>query len=120
MTDYISQYTSPRFPYEKQEADRLVAKFETDATVTDGVVRWNSNKSVPPQDILDFWKFLGKPFDYAKSSKVREDETSQFLQDYRKAQKGRRRSREEMFELRANFGRGAKVVDVITGKVTKL
>jgi hypothetical protein len=97
------------------EVENLVEKFESDATVTDGVVRWNSNDSVPPLDILKLWQHVGKPFDFAKSDATRAAETAAFLAEYRRLNTGRKRSAEEMFELRAGFGEGAKVVDVVTG-----
>ena len=59
MTDYIKYYTNPSFPFQQQEAERLITKFEGETTVIDGVVRWVSNGSVPPEDILELWSFVG-------------------------------------------------------------
>jgi len=47
---------------------------------------------------------------------VRDRETQAFLAEYRRANKGRKRSAEEIFEMRAAFGPGETVVDVITGE----
>jgi hypothetical protein len=96
-TDYISQHRNPRFPFHKAETDRLIGQFSTDATVTDGVVRWNSNGRVPPQDILDFWAYLGFAFDVTKSKTVRDEETVLFLSDYRERMANHVSSAEELF-----------------------
>lgn len=115
MTDYVQQYENPRFPYEKREADRLALDFDTSASVdAAGIVRWRSNGAIPPADVLEFWRHLGKVFDHDASQALRQSEQAAFLDQYRRINAGRQRSDEEMFELRAAFGEGAEVVDVIT------
>ena len=42
------------------------------------------------------------------------------IEAYRQRRKGREYTPEELFEMRAAFGPGATVVDVLTGKRTKL
>ncbi|WP_199032189.1 hypothetical protein [Ralstonia sp. ASV6] len=101
--------------FEVAEPVQNAVGFESDAAVTDGVVRWNSNGRVPPQEILDLWAFLGKPFDPAKSTEARVAETKQFLADYRAQNDGRKPGDEELAEMRANFGPDARVVNVVTG-----
>lgn len=119
MTDYIRQYQNPRFPHEQRETERLIEKFDSDANVSaDGVVRWNSNGSVPPQDILDLWAHLKKPFNLEASVAAREEELTKFLAEYRA--NARPPSDEEIHEMRAAFGPGIEVVNVITGLRTKL
>lgn len=118
MTDYIRQYENPRFPFEKAEADRLRDSFTAQASVVDGVVRWNSNGRVPPQDVLDFWRHLGMPFDHTLSSATQSQETADFLSAYRA--NARAPSAEELLEMRAAFGPGETVVNVLTGQRTVL
>lgn len=84
------------------------------------MLRWKSNNSVPPQEVLDFWKYIGKRFNMTKSVAARERETKDFLKEYRKRMENYEHSAEEMAEMRAAFGEGATVVNVITGKKTKL
>lgn len=105
---------------QKKEAERIASDFEQSAFVSDGVVRWNSNNHVPPQDILDFWEFLEKPFDIAKSSMTREREDNAFIAEYRRTQANRQPSGEELAEMRAAFGEGGTVVNVITGRKINL
>lgn len=87
-------------------------------TVTDGVVRWNSNSRVPPQDILEDWAELGLPFDIEASAAARDAELADFLADYRANPP--EPTREEMFEMQAAFGKGATVVNAITGRRIRL
>jgi hypothetical protein len=88
--------------------------------MVDGVVRWKSNGEVPPQEVLDANRDRIPPVVMEKSIKVREQETEAFLREYRKQNLNRKPSHEELMEMRAAFGPGTTVVDVITGRKTKL
>lgn len=116
MTDYVQQLTTPRYPFEKREATRYLEWFETKATVTDGIVRWNSNHSVPPRDILALWAHCEKPFDLTRSAAIGRAETDQFLADYRAMQAHTRPSPEEVSQARAAHGPGVTLTDVISGR----
>lgn len=83
-----------------------------------GVVRWDSNGSVPPLDILEDWAELGLPFDLEASKAADAVEWEEFATRYRANQQAP--SDEEMFEMRAAFGPGAVVVDCISGRKTQL
>lgn len=122
MTDYVKYHEDPNAPiWAKRDAERLLGKFATDATVDqNGIVRWNSNGRVPPADILALWAHVGKPFNLELSNETRDVELSLSLADYRERQQDVLPSAEEMFEMRAAFGEGAEVVNIITGKTTKL
>ncbi len=113
MTDYIANLNDPRAPYHR-EAANLADRFQTDATVTDGVVRWVSNNSVPPQDILDLWQHLGFVFDMKASQAAHEADTSAFLAAYRAAN-ANGPGAEERAEARAAMGPGVEMCNVITG-----
>lgn len=113
MTNLTEAYNNSKSPYHR-EAVRLVGEFETAATVTDGIVRWNSNNRVPPTEVLDLWARQGFEFAYWGSVKVRDRETTQFLADYRANYQSP--SDEERIEARAAHGRGVVLVNAITGK----
>jgi hypothetical protein len=107
--------------WQQRENERLIAKFDADATVDAlGVVRWKSNNNVPPNDVLTLWHAANKPFNLALSTQVRTDETAAFLQQYREAALNAPRDpeaeAERAFELRAAFGPGVTVVNAITGE----
>jgi len=99
------------------EEDKARAKFG-DAAVMGGVVRWNSNGSVPPADCLGDWHDLGLIGDeeLEMSTAAREADTAKLLESYRKRNANRKLSAEERFELRANHGPGTTLVNVITGR----
>jgi hypothetical protein len=76
-----------------------------------GVYRWKTNNSVPPEDILNN-AGLDAPT-LARCKAARSTDLDQFMAKYRKAQAGRQPSAEERFEMRAAFGPGVEVVNVI-------
>lgn len=92
------------------------------ARVENGVVRWNSNDNVPFDDMLFDFVCIGA-IDEAtreRSNEARKADTAAFCAEYRKAQANRKPSAEELFEMRAAFGEGAEVVDVISGRRIQL
>lgn len=119
--NYINDYLSGR-EWRRKYAERTKEKFYTDASVDEnGVVTWNSNGNVPPEDILEFWEYVGiTGFNREASDAERERQTNEFLTAYRKQQENHKPSQEELYEMRAAFGEGTTVVNVITGKEIKL
>lgn len=113
----LKKYPEDHFFY--KEAMRKGDLFE-DVYVIDGIVRWKSNNSVPPTELLELWQYLNKDFSFEKSLKQQDIENSNFLKQYREQQANRSYSEEELFEMRSAFGTGTKVVDVITGKTIEL
>lgn len=93
------------------DEEKAMAAFINDAYVVRGIVRWSSNDSVPPRDVMADWDSLGVEFDYWKSVAVREDEVCASLKEY----SNRSPSPEDMSEMRAAFGEGANVVNIISG-----
>ena len=87
-----------------------------------GVAKWSSNSNIIPQDCyepLAYSNVLPKVY-LSKNIEARKEETSKFISDYKKKQKGYKPSAEERAEMEAAFGKGATVVDVITGNKYKL
>lgn len=85
---------------------------------SEGVYRWKVNNNVPPAEVLEK---AGVPEDMRKRcAVVRDRDNAKFFAEYRKAREGYKPSSEELYEMVAAFGPGATVVDVITGKRTRL
>ena len=86
----------------------------------DGVVRWTSNNRVMPKDCREILSHTVYRDLYSEdaSRAAEEAETAAFLDSYRKNYKGP--GEEEKAEMRAAFGTGATVVDVITGERIRL
>lgn len=100
-------------------AEKLAEQFE-DATVKGGVVRWNSNNSVPFEDMLtDFAEAGFIPFvTIGTSLEAREVDNKAFFAEYRKAQANRTEEQiaEQRFEARAAMGPGVEMVNIFTGE----
>jgi hypothetical protein len=107
----------PNHPF-RRDAENLALKFDTDTTYVDAIIRWKSNNQVPPQEVLDFWKYIGKRFNMAKAKAARERETKAFLARYKANQKPA--SFDERNQMTGAFGKGTVVVDVFTGRRTQL
>ena len=103
---------------ELSPADKIAKDAYTDA---DGIVRWKSNDSVPPADILENASLPEATV--LLSTHVRELETEAFLADYVRQQeefwtepKYAEARAEQRAEMRAAFGPGEEVVNVFTGR----
>lgn len=83
---------------------------------TGPVVRWNSNDRIPFADMLQEFKDAGwiDGQMYANSVEQRVVEDRAAIEAYCKNFKGY--SEEALLEMRAEFGPGAKVVNVLTGQ----
>lgn len=115
--EYIKGMTSER-KWERERAESTAKNLKEDATITDGVIRWNTNNSVPPADIVEFAAYLGMPVDVEKSKVARDKDTDEFFKRYRERQANltEEEKAERAFEMRAAFGPGEKVINIITGE----
>lgn len=79
------------------------------------VVRWNSNNAIPFSDMLEQFHMAGwiDGVTRLNSTAQRVKEDAEAIARYRANYRGP--SEEERFEMRAAFGAGAKVVNVLTG-----
>ena len=86
----------------------------------DGVVRWTGNSRVMPKECREILahSVYRDLFNEDASRAAEEAETAAFLESYRKNYKGP--GEEEKAEMRAAFGTGSAVVDIITGERIRL
>jgi len=93
-------------------------------TITDGVVRYTSKGNVPPMDIVDAMCELGliSVEDWQETKRVDAIETAEILENYRRrmAERTPEQIAEQEAEMRAAFGPGETVVNIITGQRTYL
>ena len=83
-----------------------------------GELRWNLSNNIVPGDILEMAVVDGT-IDIAlrnRTEEVRKVEDAEFFAQYRANREKYGYSDEEKFEMRAAFGEGETVVDIITGK----
>ena len=99
-----------------EEAKRLQEQLKTETYEKGGALYWKSNDTPVPMDVFRD-AMVEAP---AAQKAARDAHTDQFVANYRKAMENHVPSDEEMFEMRAAFGPGTTVVNVITGKETKL
>lgn len=84
------------------------------------VCRWASNGNCVPNDVMQEMHEQGvvTKAQVVATRNARDLETAQFLREYRERQQPA--TEEERTEMRAAFGEGATVVDVISGRETRL
>ena len=97
---------------QRDDAERLRDKFKTDTYERRGALHWKSNNAVVPLHCFRD-AYCSTP---AGQDTAYERELEAFIRDYSAQNKNRVPSPEEQFEMKAAFGPGATVVDVITGQ----
>ena len=126
MTRFERELSGALGAYWKSSAEKEIRKMEERQISgeiffgADGVVRWTSNNRVMPKDCREILSHTAyRDLFSEEASRAAEDaETAAFLESYRKNYTGP--SEEEKAEMRAAFGTGSTVVDVITGKRIRL
>ena len=105
----------------EKELERVRADFEAGKITVDenGVAR-NCIGRILMDDMLEKLTYITDEADVEATRAAREEETAAFFESYRKANRNRRRSAEELHEMRAAFGTGTTVVDIITGERVRL
>lgn len=118
--DYVALYQDKSNHVYRREVDRVASHCQDPehATFTDGVMRWTCNGAVPPEDIVALAKHLGMPVDIERTNQARGDELRSIIARMRA--NDRPMSEEEKAEARAAHGPGAVIVNVITGRRTRL
>ena len=79
--------------------------------------KWTSNDACCPMDACEEF---GIPCDKVAQQAALNEQLEAFAKEYHAAMKNHKYSDEEMFEMRSAFGEGTTVVNVLTGKRTKL
>ncbi len=125
FNSYIRAYEGGPAIVGHSEAVELVERFRTMENLyrkADGALRWISSDAVVPADIMELWHHAGvvtaEELETCKRIRTKEDAAS--IARYRRRQRNRKPSGEELYEMRAAFGEGATVVDVFSGRRTKL
>jgi hypothetical protein len=87
-----------------------------------GLYRWNSNDRIPPAEIIEQFRSAGYLTDAQAEAHndQRSIENERIMDEYRAFMATYVPTAEERYEMMAAFGAGTKVVNVITGKVTRV
>ncbi len=126
MTRFERELSGALGAYWKSSAEKEIRKMEERQMNgeiffgADGVVRWTSNNRVMPKDCREILSHTAyRDLFSEEASRAAEDaETAAFLESYRKNYTGP--SEEEKAEMRAVFGTGTTVCDIITGERIRL
>ena len=126
MTRFERELSGALGAYWKSSAEKEIRKMEERQMNgeiffgADGVVRWTSNNRVMPKDCREILSHTAyRDLFSEEASRAAEDaETAAFLESYRKNYTGP--SEEEKAEMRAAFGSGTTVCNIITGERIRL
>lgn len=79
---YLDDYLAIRHNGSKlniDEVENALKKFTEDTYVSDGVVKWKIDNTIPTVEFLDLWLCDGKEFDYDKSIWMMENHSNQYI-----------------------------------------
>lgn len=103
----------------EKEMWKAVEKIKEMNISDNGIATWKSNGNYVPDDILEKLDWAGVAFiDYEATKKARQKADEKFFEEYRAKKRGY--SAEELFEMQSAFGKGAVVVDIISGERIQL
>lgn len=123
MTRFQQELSGILGPYWVGHAEReVIAAVEmarNDATVDEnGAISWKSNGSYLMDDLCEKLDFAGYPFSWEATKAARAEQVDRELTEYRRNYRGP--SEAELREMRAAFGEGATVVDVLSCREIRL
>ena len=99
----------------KAEVEKAVKEANENAIVEEsGAIRWIASGNYLPDDFCEKHEYAGYAFSREATRQAREVQSSEAIEAYRR--QARQITTEEIEEMRSAFGRGAVVVDIITGQ----
>lgn len=128
MTRFERELSGELGAYWQTDAQRRIARAESDIVngimilSYDGVATWKSNGRCIMEDMAEVVEHtvFANMFDREATRIVRDAQNEELFAEYRAKRQNYKHSEEELAEMRNVFGRGATVVDVITGNTITL
>lgn len=103
----------------KKEVESAVRKADENAIVeSNGAIKWKSNGSYLMDDFCEMLEYAGYQFNRKATAEARNIQVVESLKNYKLNYIGP--DAEELAEMRAAFGEGETIVNVITGDVIQL
>lgn len=101
----------------QQDVDHMINKYKTGELIIedDGAAKWRCNGSYIPDECVEHGIYGGLPISREATMLKRVEEIEKFAEEYKKQK--HICTEEDINELRAAFGLGQKIVDVISGEV---
>lgn len=123
MTRFEKELSGALGAYWKKEAEKELSNIRKDLdegriTIDEFGVARNCKGRALQSDMLEKVLMVTDKVDAKSTRKACEEETMMAIEAYRASYTGP--SEEELFEMRAAYGKGTTVVDVITGKKIRL
>lgn len=124
MTRFQMELNGLLGEYWKKSAEKELNDIRADyvlgkINIFDGVA-YNRIGRVVMDDMAEKIQLAGLPIDREATADAREVEVEKAVKEYREAMKNHQYDAEELFEMEAAFGKGTKVVDVLTGQTIQL
>ena len=123
MTRFEKELSGALGAYWKKEAKKELERVKKDLdegkiTIDENGIARNCIGRTLHDDMLEKVAKVSRKVNVEATRAARDEETAKVIEAYRASYTGP--SEEEMFEMRAAFGTGTKVVDIFTGKKIKL
>ena len=123
MTRFEKELSGALGAYWKKEAKKELERVKKDLdegkiTIDENGIARNCIGRTLHDDMLEKVAMVNDKVNVEATRAARDEETAKVIEAYRASYTGP--SEEEMFEMRAAFGTGTKVVDIFTGKKIKL
>lgn len=123
MTRFEQEISGLLGAYWMQNAEKeakAAAEHATQAAIIDetGAISWKSNGRYLPDDYCEKLEYTGYPFSREATAAARQAQVAEELAEYRRNYRGP--SDADLEEMRAAFGEGTKVIDVLAGVTIQL
>ena len=119
MTRFHQEITGVLGDYWKKDATKRVQDYVEEAKMkadvdSNGAIRWKNNGNYLMDDYCEVLEYAGYPFSREATKAARDAQVAEQLADYRANPP--MMTDEYIAEMRAAFGSGTSVVDVISGQ----
>ncbi len=122
MTRFMMEMSGNLGDFWKRNALEEVAKMQMKVDAGDvavdenGAAYWKSKGSYLMDDTAEILSYTSFKFDVEATKVARDKQVDEQIAEYRKSRRNYTYSAEELYEMRAAFGPGTTVVDVLTGE----
>ena len=123
MTRFEKELSGALGAYWKKEAEKELERVKKDIeegkiTIDEFGVARNCIARILHDDMLEKVAMVSDKVNVDATRAARDEETAKVIEEFRASYTGP--SEEDLFEMRAEFGKGTTVVDIFTGKKIKL
>lgn len=128
MTRFERELSGALGAFWKEHAEKEIRKMEEEVMSgelffrADGVALWKTSGNVIPDNVVEILKHSAyrELFDEEATTRAKEEQDAEAIASYKRRMQNHKYSQEEMAEMRAAFGEGTEVVDIITGRTVRL